>query len=82
MSGCGPKPEWVGSSQHIRSRGDSGPTGDVVGRSAHDPQRKWTRTSAIRLFRFSPQSLPPIRAFPGSNSRKTYQWEHVGPRIR
>jgi hypothetical protein len=36
-----------------------------------DPQRKWTRTSAIRLFRFSPQSLPPIRAFPGSNSRKT-----------
>src|SRR5258708_38604595 len=23
----------------------------------HDPQRKWTRASAIRLFRFSPQSL-------------------------
>lgn len=38
-SAFGPKPEWADSFRHIRSWGDSGPAGDVVGGSAVDLYR-------------------------------------------
>jgi hypothetical protein len=79
LTGClRSPPPWLRATVRYRSSAE----GCRSAPSTLTPQRKWTRTSAIRLFRFSPQPLLPIRAFPGSNSRKTYQWEPVGPRIR
>ena len=49
-SAVGPKPERAGSSWRIRSWGDSGPAGDVVGRSARDPERTWADEAENSAF--------------------------------
>ena len=60
-SACGPKPERAGSSWRIRSWGDSGPAGDVVGRSARDPERKSTGIAGRPLK----ARVPPTRFIRG-----------------